>query len=296
MKHITIGLVCVALIALSPVSFGQIRNEGLAKGMIAARKKDAGMLQEYNWNCRTEILKDGNLQDLRVNLVSVGPDGQPQRTRLSDEKGPLQGGPFRKAIEKNKRKELEDYVRKVSALVDQYTFASAGKVIDYMSTAQITPETSSDGKSQLQLSGSDVVIPGDSMTMTIDGATLRPTSLQINTTCDGDSVNISATFAQIPGGPAHVQYATVQLPDKNSTVMIHNYDYVLATPPPPPAPTPAPAAAAGGALPVGTTTSALPAGFQTLNVNGSTYYQSGPNWYKMEVGSNGVYYIVVQAP
>lgn len=49
-------------------------------------------------------------------------------------------------------------------------------------------------------------------------------------------------------------------------------------------------------LPVGSTTTVLPVGYASMSVNGATYYQSGPNWYQMEVGSNGVYYMVVRAP
>jgi hypothetical protein len=50
------------------------------------------------------------------------------------------------------------------------------------------------------------------------------------------------------------------------------------------------------ALPVGSTTTVLPIGYASMVVNGLTYYQSGPNWYQMQVGSNGVYYVVVRAP
>src|SRR5438045_1773990 len=140
MKYRHSLLVAVVLAIAFPMAIrAQVRNEGLANGMISARKKDASMIQQYNWDCRTEILKDGNLQDLRVNLVSIGPDGEPQRSLLSDQESPLQGGPFRKAIEKNERKQLEEYVKKVRKLVDQYTFSSAGKVGDFMSQAKLQP-------------------------------------------------------------------------------------------------------------------------------------------------------------
>ena len=49
-------------------------------------------------------------------------------------------------------------------------------------------------------------------------------------------------------------------------------------------------------VPVGTTVTVLPAGFVSLNVNGAEYYQCGPTWYQMRVGSNGVYFVVVPAP
>jgi hypothetical protein len=48
--------------------------------------------------------------------------------------------------------------------------------------------------------------------------------------------------------------------------------------------------------PIGSTLTVLPAGFTTLNVNGVEYYQSGPNWYQMRVGGNGVYFVTVPTP
>lgn len=49
-------------------------------------------------------------------------------------------------------------------------------------------------------------------------------------------------------------------------------------------------------LPIGSTTTVLPPGFVSLNVNGTEYYQKGPTWYQMKVGGNGVYFVVVPAP
>jgi hypothetical protein len=40
----------------------------------------------------------------------------------------------------------------------------------------------------------------------------------------------------------------------------------------------------------------LPPGAGSMVVNGVTYYQAGPTWYKPYFGSSGVYYEVVPAP
>jgi len=57
-----------------------------------------------------------------------------------------------------------------------------------------------------------------------------------------------------------------------------------------------PAVVVHPALTIGSTVTVLPAGFKSLNVNGAQYYQSGPTWYQMKVGGNGVYFVVVPAP
>jgi hypothetical protein len=51
-----------------------------------------------------------------------------------------------------------------------------------------------------------------------------------------------------------------------------------------------------GNLPLGTQVASLPPGAGSMVVNGTTYYQAGPTWYKPYFGSSGVYYEVVPAP
>jgi hypothetical protein len=57
-----------------------------------------------------------------------------------------------------------------------------------------------------------------------------------------------------------------------------------------------PAYVVAGNVPLGSQVAALPSGTQSMVVNGVTYYQYGPTWYKPYFGSSGVYYQVVQAP
>jgi hypothetical protein len=225
MKTMFLVIMGLAALLLSLTVAAQVQNENLANGILAARKKEAALLQQYNWNCRTEILRDSKVQDLRIDLVTCGSDGQPQRTLLNDQPGKLPNGFLRKAVAANKRKEIEKYVSDLSKLVDQYTLPSAGKVIDFLAQAQVQPLTTPDGKTLLQVSGNNVVVAGDTFTMMVDGRTLQPTAIQITTLYNGAQATVSATFKAMKTGPNHLQYATVEVPDKKVTVMIHNYDY-----------------------------------------------------------------------
>ena len=113
-------LLLAALALLLPLSASaQVANEGLANGIVAARQKNAALLGQYNWNSRTEILKDGQSQDLRIDLVSLGADGQPQKTLLNDQPGQLPGGFLRKRIAEQNREDLEKRVQKLAKLLDQ---------------------------------------------------------------------------------------------------------------------------------------------------------------------------------
>ena len=216
----------LAFILLLPAALlvAQVPNQDLANRVIEARKKDAAKLQQFNWNSRTEIVVNGKVEDIRIDLVSLGANAQPQRSLLNDTPASLPGGFLRKRIAEDKRKDMEKYLKGLSKLIDQYTLPSAGKVIDFMAAAQIMPVTM-EGKTLLQVTGNSVVADGDTMTMTLDGQTYHTTSLQINTFFEGDPVTITASFKLNAAGVNHAQFATAEIPGKGITVMIHNYDY-----------------------------------------------------------------------
>jgi hypothetical protein len=216
----------VPAILLSLTLLGQVANEGLANGVINARKKNAALLLQYTWNCRTDIEQHGKLQDLRINLVNLGPDGKLQKTLLSDQQGALPRGLLRRAAEKNQREQHEKYLVDLAGLVDQYTLSSAGAIINFLSTAQIQPVSTPEGKTILNINGANVVVPGDSFGMTVDGRSLQPMNITLKTTYNGEPVTLSASMITTKNGLNHVQYATVSVPAKNLTIMIHNYDYV----------------------------------------------------------------------
>src|SRR5579862_6392503 len=124
MKRSILMIIGAAL--LLPLTLtAQVQNENLANAILTARKHDATLLAQYNWNCRTEILQNGSVQDIRIDLVNLGPNGQPQHSLLNDTPGQLPNGFFRKSIAENKRKDLEKYINDLSKLVDQYTLPAA---------------------------------------------------------------------------------------------------------------------------------------------------------------------------
>jgi hypothetical protein len=215
---VTIGIPCVLV--------AQPANENIANGIVANRKKDASIMQQYNWNCRTEISEDGKVADIRIDLVNAGPDGQLQRTVLNDEKSKLPGMFLRKRIEENKRKQMEEYLHGLSKQLDDYTLPNAGKVIAFIANAQVQPLTTPEGKTLLQMTGNDVVVPGDTLTITLDPATMQITRMQITTLYDGHAATATATFQKSKSGLNHLQYGDIEVPDKNIVMQVHNFDYV----------------------------------------------------------------------
>jgi hypothetical protein len=219
-----IPLVTLALaLSLPSLLQAQVANEGLANSIVAARQKNQALLKQYSWNCRTEILENGTPKDTRIDTVTFGPDGQPQHTQLSDQSNPLPRGFVRRRIAEREREDAEKYLKDLRAFLHQYTLPTAGKVIDFISKTPLTPP-GPDGT--LQLSGGSVVVPGDTVSITIYAPTRETRRMSVMTFFQEHEATLTVTFKTLTSGLNYPAYLQLNVPDKNLSVLIQNYDYI----------------------------------------------------------------------
>jgi hypothetical protein len=217
---------CVFTLAAEPVLAQPVPTVGTANMAVEisqARQKNAALMRSYTWNERADLLKNGNMLDLRLDLVTYGPDGQLQRNLINDQHAPLPGGFFRKKIAEKKAKEMEQYLKGLRSLLDQYTLPTAGAILNFLTTAQTTgpgPE------GMLTTAGGNVVQPGDTMTIWTDAATRQTRRVSVNTTYQGSPVQFTATFKTLPSGLTYMNYATVDVPSQQLQLNVQNFDYV----------------------------------------------------------------------
>lgn len=205
-------------------AWAQVPNESLANSIIAARQRNAALMQQYSWNCRIEVLSNGSVEDTRIDQCLYGPNNQIQRTVLNDSGAPLPHGFLRRRIAERRRDDLEKYLKDILTLLDKYTLPTAGAVINFVSNSPLpAPGPTGD----LQFTGGSVVQPGDTLSIWIYGPTRAVRKMTIVTTdSDGNQVNATATFRALNSGLNYLQYATVDIPAKNLSIQVHNYDYL----------------------------------------------------------------------
>ena len=197
-------------------------NANMAVQITEARKANALLMHQYTWNSRTELLEGGEIKDNRIELVNYGPGGQLQRSLLNDSGSSLPRGFLRRAIAEQKKKEMEQYLTGLRTLLDQYTLPTAGKVLDFMSQAVTTGP---DANGIVTMTGTNVVMPGDSFTIWSLAATKRPTRVQANTFYEGNMVELTATFHTLASGLNYVAYAEVTIPAKQMSIQVQNFNY-----------------------------------------------------------------------
>jgi hypothetical protein len=190
--------------------------------IVDARKANAALMRQYSWTSRTELLEDGKVKDIRIELLNYGPGGQLQRSLLNDQGAPLPFGFLRRAIAEKERKKTEEYLAGLRSLLEQYTLPTPGKVLDFMSQAQMSGP---DATGAIQMTGNSVVVPGDTFTVWTDAKTQQTRRIQITTTYQGDAVNATATFKTLPSTLTYAAWAEATVPAKQMNVQISNFDY-----------------------------------------------------------------------
>lgn len=309
MKTLVAFAVILMVLGPWPTVLAQGKPEATAVKAVEiakARKANAALMRQYSWHSRIELIMEGTVKDTRIEVVNYDPTGQLQRTLLNDHSANLPIGFLRRAIVENERQQVETYLKGLTGLLEQYTLPTAGKVLDFMTQAQVTGPDSS---GVVEMTGHSVVVPGDTFSLWSHARTLQTRKVKVASTFQDDVVDLTATFKTLPSRLTYVAYAEVTVPAKQMVLKVQNFDFnrsgdsktVTAKPPAPPpshkapiAAAPAPPATASKPLPLGRVVTTLPAGCAPTPVGGVEYYYCGGNFYRAVFQGNTLVYVTAK--
>ena len=216
-------LLALGLPQLAKAQSALSADANTAVRIIEARQANAALMQHYTWTSRTEIIDQGQVKDTRIEMVNYNPFGQLQRSLLNDQSAPLPRGFLRRAVAEDERKKLEEYLTGLRGLLEQYTLSTTGKVLDFMASARTVGP---DANGMLQMTGSNVILPGDTLTLWLNAMTRHLTRVEANSNFQGDPVQLDATFSTLPSGLNYMAYAEATVPNKQLSVQIQNFNYM----------------------------------------------------------------------
>jgi hypothetical protein len=205
----------------SPAQTAAAANAGTAAQITKARTANAALMKQYSWNSRVEVLDQGVVKDLRIELVNYGPMGQLQRNILNDQSAPLPFGFLRRKIAEDERAKVEEYLMGLRSLLEQYTLPSEGKILTFMNQATTSGP---DANGLFEMTGQNVVYPGDAFSVWTD-LRARPKRMQVTTIFQGDQVDLTATFKTLKSGLTYMAWGEVIVPAKQMSVTVQNFDY-----------------------------------------------------------------------
>ena len=206
----------------APAQTAAAANAGMAAQLTKARTANATLMKQYSWNSRVEVLDQGVVKDLRIELVNYWPTGQLQRNILNDQSAPLPFGFLRRKIAENERAKVEEYLMGLRSLLEQYTLPTEGKVLAFMNQAATSGP---DANGLFEMTGQNVVYSGDAFPVWFDARTRQTRRIQVTTVFQGDQVDLVATFKTLKSGLTYMAWGEVNVPAKQMSVQVQNFDY-----------------------------------------------------------------------
>ena len=205
----------------TPAQTAAAANAGMAAQITKARTANAALMKQYSWNSRVEVLDQGVVKDLRIELVNYGPTGQLQRNILNDQSAPLPFGFLRRKIAEDERAKVEEYLTGLRSLLEQYTLPTEGKILAFMNQATTSGP---DANGLFEMTGQNVVYPGDAFSVWTD-LRARPKRMQVTTIFQGAQVDLTAIFKTLKSGLNYMAWGEVIVPAKQMSVQVQNFDY-----------------------------------------------------------------------
>lgn len=215
-------LVVLGWVETAPAQTAAGANAGMAAQLAKARAANAALMKQYTWNSRVEVLDQGEVKDLRIELVNYGPSGQLQRNILNDQSAPLPFGFLRRKIAERERAKVEEYLMGLRSLLEQYTLPSEGKMLAFMNQAATSGP---DANGLFEMTGQNVMYPGDALSVWFDARTRQARRIQVTTIFQGDQVDLTATFKTLKSGLTYMAWGEVIVPAKQMSVQVQNFDY-----------------------------------------------------------------------
>lgn len=195
------------------------------------RRANGALMHHFAWNSRVEVVINGEVKDTKIEQLSYDSSGQLKTLLLNDQKAssfylPTPIGFLRRAIAEDKEKEMVAFLTGLKGMLGQYTLSTAGKILDFMTTSTATGPNAN---GLLQLTGNNVVVPGDNLTLLINPWTQHVTQMTVSTSYQGVPAQLTATFETLPGpvngGLNYAAFAEVTVPSKQLSVQVQNYNF-----------------------------------------------------------------------
>lgn len=206
-KYAVVSILITSFVALTPRAFSQAPNPQLQQ-KVAALKQALGQnkqaLSHYTWVETRQMILKGDVKSTQMFQCQYGPDGKVQKTAI----GPPQPPPAEKhgmrgRVVEKKKGEMKDYMQQVASLIKFYVPPTRAQIQNSFQA----------GKASIQPQGGlvtlvfrDYAVPGDSMSVTIDGTSNKIRSFAVNTYLNDASqvVTLNAVFQSLPDGTNYV--------------------------------------------------------------------------------------------
>jgi hypothetical protein len=185
-------------------------------------------LAHYTWQEQQTTSIKGDVKKQQVYQVSVGPDGQQQKTQIGGSQAapPPSGGRLKQHVVEKKTAEFKDYGEQIADLAKQYTQPDPERLQAALQAGNISLQPGG-GEGEVKIIIKNYIKPNDQVTFMFNKEQKALQSVQVSSYLDSpsDGVTIAAEFAKLPDGTNHVAGTQINGVSKQLTVVTQNSNY-----------------------------------------------------------------------
>jgi hypothetical protein len=206
---------CLTTIAILPLLAAALPAQNpKVPPLLMAFGANGKQMVSYQWKQSTTVIRKGNPAAVQIEEVRFDAAGQPQRITLA-RPGEKRMGP----LMARKAAAIKDDVQDVMRLAGRY--ANPQELAAAIRKGEIW-----EGQGVLRVHAQSVLLPGDEMNMTVNGATYLPVHVEFNTRYEGGPVAIAIDYQQLSNGPSLMARMIVRIPQDDIVVNVDSYDFV----------------------------------------------------------------------
>ena len=217
MRLILPAVVMVAVIALTGVEAQQVpQSAQLALEIVDVRKTNDALLRKYRWKRRVEVEEEGKSKRVTLKLVRFEFDGTLQATTLGEES---EG-----KTKKSRIKKQQEKGEKLVALINKYTHASPGTLVDFFADAGFDYGS---GKlsDTIRVKGISFASKGDTVAMWVNQDTKQIRKLTITTALEKERVDAVIDYKTLKSGLNYPARTLVKIPADKIRAVVETFDY-----------------------------------------------------------------------
>jgi hypothetical protein len=233
---IALALVAVLTVIGLSVEPGAAQAPPTPDQMVATLKQNLAesqkRLRQYEWVETTVISLKGEEKARKQQRVYYGADGKltklpidqpaPAAAAQGGGRGGRGGGRLKEKIVENKKDDMQEYMERAAALIQQYVPPNPEQVQKAKDAGKMMVRPPQQGK--LRVEFPDFVQPSDLLAIDVDAAAARLMAISVATYLDKreDAVTLDVKFGNLTDGTSYTAATTLDAKAKNIRVVITN--------------------------------------------------------------------------
>src|SRR5271166_3547269 len=126
LKRIALAMAVAISAGALAITPAMAQNQQMEQKLMAIKDAQAAnkqKLAQYTWQETETISIKGDVKDTKIYQVQIGPNGQPQKTEISNQQAQSGGrqGRLKEHVVEKKKAEYQQYGEDIGALAKQYT-------------------------------------------------------------------------------------------------------------------------------------------------------------------------------